>query len=272
MLVVLQIGRLSRCPVDNIKCTAKLLDILFQLPSSPGCALILSTNNLHLVFRKAGNANSEAQIQEMMIQGKQHIVNPPPANSGVNPEFSPKFQAQVHHHQLPPSIASKTFSAAAASSALRALQRNQHNVFFNYAPRAPCLGQVARSISKVASPISIDHGSVNPPTDSPTRTFTTLVPLRPCLTPMSGAIRRTALPSSFAPSAAASADIVPASAISAHPALGDMQIRCGPRNTMNGHTRLVQKRRHGFLVRTRSRTGRKILHRRKLKGRRNIAQ
>jgi large subunit ribosomal protein L34 len=41
---------------------------------------------------------------------------------------------------------------------------------------------------------------------------------------------------------------------------------------MNGATRLVQKRRSGFLVRKRSRTGRKILLRRRMKGRREIAQ
>ncbi|KAF5538021.1 ribosomal L34 mitochondrial [Fusarium napiforme] len=121
------------------------------------------------------------------------------------------------------------------------------------------------SITRLARPVL-----AKPLAQSP-RTFTTLVPLRPSLTPMTGAIRRTALPSSFTPSTAASADIVPSSAISAHPALGDMQIRCGPRNTMNGHTRLVQKRRHGFLCRKRSKTGRKILLRRKIKGRRHIA-
>ncbi|KAJ3528359.1 hypothetical protein NM208_g10233 [Fusarium decemcellulare] len=122
------------------------------------------------------------------------------------------------------------------------------------------------SITRLARPVL-----TKPLAQSP-RTFTTLVPLRPSLTPSTGAIRRTVLPSSFTPSTAASADLVPASAISAHPALGDMQIRCGPRNTMNGHTRLIQKRRHGFLYRTRSRTGRKILWRRKVKGRKNIAQ
>lgn len=69
------------------------------------------------------------------------------------------------------------------------------------------------------------------------------------------------------------ADIVPRDAITSNPALAGAatQIRCGPRNTMNGHTRLVQKRRHGFLVRKRSRTGRKILLRRTLKGRRQVA-
>ncbi|KAF7563394.1 hypothetical protein G7046_g754 [Stylonectria norvegica] len=103
------------------------------------------------------------------------------------------------------------------------------------------------------------------------RTFTTLVPLRPSLTPATAALRRSVLPTSFTPSATGAADIVPVSAISAHPALGGLQIRCGPRNTMNGATRLVQKRRHGFLYRMRSRTGRKILARRRIKGRKNIA-
>ncbi|UZP41859.1 hypothetical protein NXS19_009675 [Fusarium pseudograminearum] len=122
------------------------------------------------------------------------------------------------------------------------------------------------SITRLARPVLTKSLAQSP------RTFTTLVPLRPSLTPMNGAIRRSVLPSSFTPSVAASADIVPSSAITEHPALGGMQIRCGPRNTMNGHTRLVQKRRHGFLVRKRSKTGRRILLRRKIKGRRNIAQ
>ncbi|KAM5344827.1 hypothetical protein ACJ41O_010689 [Fusarium nematophilum] len=123
-----------------------------------------------------------------------------------------------------------------------------------------------RPITRLARPIL-----AKPLAQSP-RTFTTLVPLRPSLAPSTGAIRRTVLPSSFTPSTAASADLVPSGAISAHPAMADMQIRCGPRNTMNGHTRLVQKRRHGFLYRMRSRTGRKILLRRRIKGRKHIAQ
>ncbi|KAH6893084.1 hypothetical protein B0T10DRAFT_265580 [Thelonectria olida] len=121
-----------------------------------------------------------------------------------------------------------------------------------------------QSITRIARPVLAKPISQSP------RTFTTLVPLRPSLTPLTSAIRRTALPTTFTPSAA-SADIVPTSAISAHPALGGSQIRCGPRNTMNGHTRLIQKRRHGFLYRMRSRTGRKILLRRRIKGRKNIA-
>ncbi|PMB69154.1 50S ribosomal protein L34 [Beauveria bassiana] len=75
------------------------------------------------------------------------------------------------------------------------------------------------------------------------------------------------LPSTTA--TATAVDVVAPWAISAHPALagGASQIRCGPRNTMNGATRLVQKRRHGYLSRKRTRTGRAILKRRRQKGR-----
>ncbi|KAL7937268.1 hypothetical protein V8C35DRAFT_295210 [Trichoderma chlorosporum] len=106
------------------------------------------------------------------------------------------------------------------------------------------------------------------------RTYTCLSPLRPTLT---SAFRPS---NSFTPSpttapspatSSESADLVSAAAVSSHPALQGLQLRFGPRNTMNGHTRLVQKRRHGWLKRTRSKTGRRILQRRKLKGRRHVA-
>ncbi|TFB04093.1 hypothetical protein CCMA1212_004039 [Trichoderma ghanense] len=110
------------------------------------------------------------------------------------------------------------------------------------------------------------------------RTYTCLSPLRPTLTSTFRPTTTTFTPSpttttssSSTPSEAASADVVPAAAVSAHPALQGLQLRFGPRNTMNGHTRLVQKRRHGWLKRTRSKTGRRILQRRKLKGRRHVA-
>jgi len=40
---------------------------------------------------------------------------------------------------------------------------------------------------------------------------------------------------------------------------------------MSGASRLIQKRRHGFLSRIRTRNGRKMLERRKGKGRKRIA-
>ncbi|KAK0728135.1 hypothetical protein B0T26DRAFT_696953 [Lasiosphaeria miniovina] len=72
-------------------------------------------------------------------------------------------------------------------------------------------------------------------------------------------------------SASALADVVPKSSISAHPALAATQIRCGPRATMSGHSRLIQKRRHGFLSRIRTKKGRKLLARRRDKGRKRLS-
>lgn len=66
------------------------------------------------------------------------------------------------------------------------------------------------------------------------------------------------------------ADLVPKSAITSHPALA--QIRCGPRNTMNRNTRLIQKRRLGFISRMRTKDGRKIVRRRMAKGRKKLGQ
>ncbi|KAM4066462.1 ribosomal protein [Hirsutella rhossiliensis] len=115
------------------------------------------------------------------------------------------------------------------------------------------------------------------PLSSPSRTFSTLSPLRPALSPFrqrAGTSPFVLANTGFAPTPAAAAaapsDIVPSSAVSSHPALSGLQLRFGPRNTMNGHTRLIQKRRHGFLHRMRSKTGRRILLRRKLKGRRQL--
>ncbi|KAI9898691.1 hypothetical protein N3K66_007051 [Trichothecium roseum] len=102
------------------------------------------------------------------------------------------------------------------------------------------------------------------------RSFTTLTPLRPTLQAPTLAIRPRL--TAFAPAAGTSApDVVPRSAVTSNP-MADMQVACGPRNTMNGHTRLVQKRRLGFLARRRTKDGRKILQRRLLKGRKKIAQ
>ncbi|KAF2842771.1 hypothetical protein M501DRAFT_993534 [Patellaria atrata CBS 101060] len=54
--------------------------------------------------------------------------------------------------------------------------------------------------------------------------------------------------------------------ISSHPSLAGIQVRNGPRATYDPSHR-VRKRRHGFLARLRSRTGRKILKRRRARGR-----
>ncbi|ODA79133.1 hypothetical protein RJ55_04725 [Drechmeria coniospora] len=121
-----------------------------------------------------------------------------------------------------------------------------------------------QSLIRLARPILSNS---KPLSTAVSRTFTTLSPPRPSLTPL----RRPAALTSFTPASMTVADVVPVSAVSAHPALAGLQLRFGPRNTMNGHTRLVQKRRHGFLYRMKTKTGRRILHRRRMKGRRHVA-
>ncbi|OLN86970.1 50S ribosomal protein L34 [Colletotrichum chlorophyti] len=101
------------------------------------------------------------------------------------------------------------------------------------------------------------------------RTFSSLPSLRPSITPLTSAFSRPST-TPFTPTATDAADVVPQSAITEHPALGAMQIRCGPRNTMNRNTRLIQKRRHGFLSRMKSKDGRKIIARRRAKGRKKL--
>ncbi|KAF2832267.1 hypothetical protein CC86DRAFT_313181 [Ophiobolus disseminans] len=102
---------------------------------------------------------------------------------------------------------------------------------------------------------------------SPTqhRLLSILTPRRPMLSrpnPPPGT------PSSLLPSTSESPDLM--GKISAHPGLGSMQIRCGPRDTYNpSHT--VRKRRHGFLSRIRTKKGRKTLMRRLTKGRWNLS-
>lgn len=67
---------------------------------------------------------------------------------------------------------------------------------------------------------------------------------------------------------APSLDLLPK--ISAHPSLASLQVRNGPRNTFNPSHR-VRKRRHGFLSRLRTRTGRMTLKRRRVKGRSTLS-
>ncbi|KAI0428494.1 hypothetical protein F5Y09DRAFT_286228 [Xylaria sp. FL1042] len=115
------------------------------------------------------------------------------------------------------------------------------------------------------------------------RTFSSLPHLRPSILASNGTVFRpcnsgnallsrlpttTASPAGVTNAPEGLLDIVPKSTITAHPALaGPQQIRCGPRPTMARTSRLVRKRRHGFLSRIRTRNGRNTLQRRKNKKR-----
>ncbi|KAK3501701.1 hypothetical protein B0T13DRAFT_446798 [Neurospora crassa] len=112
-----------------------------------------------------------------------------------------------------------------------------------------------------------------------TRSFSILPSLRPATLSSPPSTTFRAPNAITAPSASPSAttgidgevlDLLSASSlISSHPALSGLgsQIRCGPRPTMSGATRLVQKRRHGFLSRVKTKNGQKTLKRRLAKGR-----
>ncbi|KAF1971366.1 hypothetical protein BU23DRAFT_590600 [Bimuria novae-zelandiae CBS 107.79] len=114
---------------------------------------------------------------------------------------------------------------------------------------------------------AIARPSTAPRLTPSTRSISLLAPRRPILSststlPVPGSTISPAIPSSDA--------LNLASKISAHPALGSMQIRCGPRDTYNP-SHLVRKRRHGFLSRIRTKKGRKLLMRRLKKGRWNLS-
>ncbi|KAF2876540.1 ribosomal protein L34-domain-containing protein [Massariosphaeria phaeospora] len=115
------------------------------------------------------------------------------------------------------------------------------------------------SIARLASPPRICA--------QPTRSISLLSPRRPVLR------TSTALPtpgSATTPAIPAPDAFDLASKITSHPALGSMQIRCGPRDTYNP-SHIVRKRRHGFLSRIRTKKGRKLIMRRLKKGRWNLS-
>ncbi|KAK4250999.1 hypothetical protein C7999DRAFT_28313 [Corynascus novoguineensis] len=111
------------------------------------------------------------------------------------------------------------------------------------------------------------------------RTFSHLPALRPTLTPPSSIFRAPNTSNTTSTTDLASTptgevlDVLAKSSVTSHPALAGCasQIRCGPRPTMSGASRLIQKRRHGFLARKRTRGGRNMLKRRQAKGRKRLS-
>ncbi|KAF2683503.1 hypothetical protein K458DRAFT_340625 [Lentithecium fluviatile CBS 122367] len=136
-----------------------------------------------------------------------------------------------------------------------------------------CLRVVARPVTMRATllrPSSSRMVAAHRSSTASARSISLIAPRRPMLPtysyastiPTPGSITTPAIPS------AGALDI--ASKISTHPALGSIQIRCGPRDTYNP-SHLVRKRRHGFLSRIRTKKGRKLLMRRLKKGRWNLS-
>ena len=112
----------------------------------------------------------------------------------------------------------------------------------------------------------------NPTNDTASRTFTTRTLVRPSILPPLATCRSLmpCISCGESPIAATPVplDILPK--ISSHPALAGIQVRNGPRNTFDP-SHLVRKRRAGFLARKRSRAGRNILMRRRLKKRSTLS-
>ncbi|KAI9046529.1 hypothetical protein LZ554_009276 [Drepanopeziza brunnea f. sp. 'monogermtubi'] len=139
-----------------------------------------------------------------------------------------------------------------------------------------------RGLATVLKPASISQSTQNPAIQAPLkRTITSFHgPSRPSLRlppsiafrPSPSALLSTPLPpassSSTSTSGFAILDLLPK--ISAHPALGGIQIRCGPRDTFDP-SHFVRKRRHGFLSRAKTRKGRALLKRRRAKGRTTLS-
>ncbi|CAP73582.1 uncharacterized protein PODANS_2_9460 [Podospora anserina S mat+] len=113
------------------------------------------------------------------------------------------------------------------------------------------------------------------------RSFSSLPTLRPTLAPTPSAFRapsqtllsRGPILQQQSPSSGAEGvlDLISSTSISSNPAMQSMQVRCGPRPTMANASRLIQKRRHGFLSRIKTKNGRKTIARRRAAGRRRLS-
>ncbi|KAH4971343.1 hypothetical protein HBI18_013100 [Parastagonospora nodorum] len=130
-----------------------------------------------------------------------------------------------------------------------------------------CLRVVARPATTAIRP-SLTHIAAPQRILQPSapRAFSMVTPRRPMLSAPS----TLAAPGTPSQPVCSSETLDLVGKISAHPGLGSMQIRCGPRDTYNP-SHLVRKRRHGFLSRIRTKKGRKTLMRRVKKGRWNLS-
>ncbi|TVY39863.1 50S ribosomal protein [Lachnellula occidentalis] len=113
---------------------------------------------------------------------------------------------------------------------------------------------------------------ITPLSTASKRAFTSLPSLRPTIMPSSLSFSLRPNPTTITATSAttnleAGAAILP---VSTHPSMNSTQIRCAGRNTFNP-SHFVRKRRHGFLARLKSRTGRMMLKRRRAKKRSTLS-
>ncbi|TVY33852.1 50S ribosomal protein L34 [Lachnellula subtilissima] len=112
---------------------------------------------------------------------------------------------------------------------------------------------------------------ITPLASSSKRTFTSLPSLRPTIIPSSLSFSLRPNPTTTtASSTTTDLDATAILPISTHPSMNSTQIRCAGRNTFNP-SHFVRKRRHGFLARVKSRTGRMMLKRRRAKKRSTLS-
>ncbi|KAK7536727.1 ribosomal protein L34-domain-containing protein [Phyllosticta citricarpa] len=135
-----------------------------------------------------------------------------------------------------------------------------------------CLGALARAPTRPAfAQLSAASSAASRPSFSAAqqaRSISIISLRRPQILSATATSFPQSTPTSAAVAAPETPDVMPK--LSTHPAVLATQVRCGPRDTYNP-SNIKRKRKHGFLSRIRTRKGRKMLARRKAKGRTNMS-
>jgi large subunit ribosomal protein L34 len=151
-----------------------------------------------------------------------------------------------------PTMSGKLYPRAAllAANPLRAPLARTRTLLQRYVHGSARIHRETTAIDKAPSPLSASR---------PFSSLTYLAPRRPCLTAQ--------IPKLETPSTSPQS-IAPLAALS--PMCNAIQVRGGHRRATLDPSHRVRKRRHGFLARNRSKTGRRILMRRRLKHRKSL--